>query len=77
MPASQTTRKQHSPAGHPPAMFVESPRRGPYRTWYGKLATCPVHYWSGPNVSVVDDGSATCWETGHALDAGDVLRAAR
>ena len=78
MSAIQPRPEQRSRDGQPPAMFTEAPRRGPFRTWYGQLATCPVHWWSGPNVAVADDDSSPiCWEGGHVIDLADVLRAAR
>lgn len=69
--ASQDTTSVTSGA---PTWHVE---RGPYLTELGMLATCPVHHWSGPNLSIIDGSAAVCWETGHVWDEGDALRAAR
>jgi hypothetical protein len=78
VPPSQTTPRQHNREGRAPAMFVERGRPRSYRTWYGSLTTCPIHYWSGPNLAIPDDGSMpVCWETGHLVDEGEARRVAR
>ncbi len=72
MPPTFHRPEQHSDPGRAPATWVEAPRRGPYPTTLGTLGTCPVHYWSGPNLSITADAAPVCWETGHVQDDSDL-----
>jgi hypothetical protein len=64
--------EQHDRAGRAPDMVVEGPT-GLYRRWY-ELATCPIHKWAGPSVSMIEDTAPVCWQGGHLLDEAGLRR---